>query len=292
MTTGDPRTDRERLTTGMYATDEHLAVRYRIHERYSRPPVDFQKWVLDSVQWSGDEWVLDLGCGPGTYFAGVAERAPRGRHVAGDLSFGMARQAHESNAAETFTVLNLDAQQLPFADATFDVVLANHMLYHIAALPGALAEIRRVLRPDGLLVAGTNSQDNLPELDTLARRACALLGCPRVFSKAENGFTLERGPALLGRYFRAVARYDLPGAFHFPEVDPVLDYINSMRSARESLLPEDVSWADFMGMMEKQIARLIRHFGELKVHKLAGVIVATNGGGFAREYLAQLDVSV
>lgn len=292
MTTGDPRTDRERLTTGMYATDEHLAVRYRIHERYSRPPVDFQKWVLDAVQWSGDEWVLDLGCGPGTYFAGVAARAPRGRHVAGDLSFGMARQAREHEAAASFAVLNLDAPQLPFPDATFDVVLANHMLYHVAALPDALAEIRRVLRPDGLLVAGTNSQDNLPELDTLARRACALLGCPRVFAKADTQFSLERGPALLGHYFRAVARYDLPGAFHFPEVDPVLDYLNSMRSAREPQLPGDVPWADFMSMMEKQITRLIRHFGELKVHKLAGVIVATNGGGFAREYLAQLDASV
>jgi hypothetical protein len=88
-----------------------------------------------------------------------------------------------------------------------------------------------------------------------------------------------------------VARYDLPGAFHFPEVDPVLDYINSMRTVREAQLPSDVSWADFISMMEKQITRLIRHFGELRVRKLAGVVVATNGGGFARDYLARLDAT-
>lgn len=291
MSSGDPRTDREVLTNQAYATDEHLAVRYRIHERYSRPTIDFQRWVLDAIEWSGDEWVFDLGCGPGTYFAGVAQRAPRGRHVAGDLSFGMAQQARASEHAGTFTVLNLDATRLPFPDATFHIVLANHMLYHIAALPGALAEIRRVLRPDGLLVAGTNSEDNMPELDTLARRAFALLGYPRPVPKATYGFSLEHGPAQLGHYFRAVARYDLPGAFHFPEVDPVLDYINSMRTVRESQLPAGVTWAEFIGMMEKQISRLIRHFGELRVRKLAGVIVATNGGGFARDYLARLDAA-
>lgn len=291
MTSGDPRTDREILTGQAYATDEHLAVRYRIHERYSRPVVDFQRWVLDAIEWSGDEWVLDVGCGPGAYFAGVAARAPRGRHVAGDLSFGMAQQARQNKDAATFGVLNFDATSLPFPDATFDVVLANHMLYHIAALPGALSEIRRVLKPDGLLVAGTNSEDNMPELDTLARRAFALLGYPRPVPKAAAGFSLEHGPAMLGHYFRAVARYDLPGAFHFPEVDPVLEYINSMRTVREPQLPTDVTWADFISMMEKQISRLIRHFGELRVRKLAGVIVATNGGGFARDYLARLDAS-
>jgi len=289
MTPDDPRTDPKTLTSQAYATDEHLAVRYRTHERYSRPAIDFQQWVLDTVAWSGDEWVLDIGCGPGLYFQGVAERAPRGRHIAGDLSLGMARQARQNPAAGTFAVINLDAQHLPFADATFDIVLANHMLYHIAGLPGALTEIRRVLRPDGLLIAGTNSQDNLPELDTLARRAFALLGHPRAAARPTGAFSLEHGPVLLGHRFRAVARYDLPGAFHFPEVDPVLDYLNSTRSLREPQLPEGVTWPEFISMMEKQITRLIRHFGELKVSKLAGVVVATDGGGFARGYLTRLD---
>lgn len=96
---------------------------------------------------------------------------------------------------------------------------------------------------------------------------------------------------LLGRHFRAVARYDLPSALYFPEVDPVLEYLNSMRSLREAELPVGVSWAELMTMLEKQITRLIRHFGELKVSKLAGVIVGTDGGGFARDYLARLDAA-
>jgi hypothetical protein len=106
---------------------------------------------------------------------------------------------------------------------------------------------------------------------------------------AHSAFSLENGPVLLARNFRAVARYDIPSALRFPEVAPVMDYINSTQALRESQLPPGVSWDEFMGVMEKQITRLIRHFGELQVQKLAGVLVGTNGGGFAEDYLRRLD---
>lgn len=255
---------------------------------YSRPKVDFQQWVLDNFQWRGDEWVLDVGAGPGTYFGLVHERAPRGRLIAGDLSFGMIRQAYRAANTLPTRLLTLDAQRLPFPDNTFDVVLANHMLYHVPNVEQALAEISRVLKPTGCLIAATNSQDNMPELDTLARRACTLLGYPKqAFKASHDAFTLENGPIMLHHHFEAVARYDLPSAFHFPEVEPVMAYLNSTRSLRAPQLPPELTWDQFMSVMEKQITRLIRHFGELQVHKLAGALIATNGGGFAREYLQQ-----
>jgi SAM-dependent methyltransferase len=280
------RTERDMLTKGAYATDEHLVVRYRTHELYSQPPIDFPKWVVDTLVWRGDERVLDAGSGPGLYFDLIRQRVPRGRLVAGDLSFGMVRQARTVHDA----VLNLDAQDLPFADHTFDIVLANHMLYHVSDITHTLAEIRRVLRSDGCLIAATNSADTMPEFDTLARRACTLLGYPKQrFRPSHVKFSLENGLVMLARHFRAVARYDLPSSFHFTEVEPVLAYLNSLQPLRSFELPEEVSWHDFMDVMEKQITRLIRHFGELQVHKLAGVLVGTNGGGFAARYLHQLD---
>ena len=280
------RTERDMLTKDAYATDEYLAVRYRTHELYSHPPVDFPKWVIDTLAWRGDEWVLDVGSGPGLYFDLIRERVPRGRLVAGDLSFGMAHQAHTAHDA----VLTLDAQELPLADSTFDVVMANHMLYHASDLERTLSELRRVVRLEGCLIAATNSADTMPEFDTLARRACTLLGFPKQrFKPAHVKFSLENGPATLSHFFRAVARYDLPSEFHFTEVEPVVAYLNSLRPLQSLELPEEISWDDFIDVMEKQITRLIRHFGELQVHKLAGVLVATNGGGFAEGYLRRLD---
>lgn len=290
MTHSNPRTNQTLLVQQAYATDEHLAIRYRTHELYSRPRIDFKQWVVDLLNWRGDEWVLDVGAGPGSYFELVQARAPRGRHVAGDLSMGMAQQAQHSPHADHTRVLALDAQQLPFPDQTFDVVLANHMLYHVPNIAQALSEINRVLKPDGCLVAATNSLNTMPEFDTLARRACTLLGFPKQsFKGTHTQFSLENGVVRLARQFRAVARHDLPSAFHFPEVEPAMAYLNSLRALNQPQLPEDLVWEDYMDVMEKQIDRLIKHYGELQVHKLAGAFVATNRGGFARDYLQLLN---
>src|SRR5215831_15608656 len=135
-----PSTDRDILTQKAYATDELLLIRQRTHELYSVPKINFAEWVLDRITWQGDEVVLDVGSGPGTYFDLIRDRTPNGALVAGDLSMGMARKAHEHPLAGP--MLNFDAQALPFANATFDIVLANHMLFHVPDLNQTLSEIQ------------------------------------------------------------------------------------------------------------------------------------------------------
>jgi SAM-dependent methyltransferase len=286
-----PGTDRDILTQKVYATDETLAVRQRTHELYSVPKINFTEWVLDRIPWHGDEQVLDIGAGPGTYFDLVVDHIPDGRLVAGDLSFGMARKASRHPNARCIT--NSDAQAMPFSTGTFDVVLANHMLYHVPDLDSALAEIRRVLKPTGCVVAATNSQYNLPEFEQLIRRTYHLLGAvgpeAEPMRQISYQFQLEDGTAKLARHFFAVARYDLPGAFIFPAVQPAIDYINSTRALREPQLPQRIAWDDFINVLGEQIQRLINHFGELIVNKLTGVLVGTDSGAFARDYVNLLN---
>jgi len=283
-----PGTDRNVLTQQVYANDELLAIRQRTHELYSVPKLNFAEWVLDRVNWQGNERVLDIGSGPGTYFDLLAKRIPQGQLIAGDLSYGMAQKA--AKHALPKHVINCDAQTLPFADHTFDVALANHMLYHIPDLNGALSEIHRVLKPSGCVVAATNSQYTLPEFEQLIRRAYYLLGAVNpdveMMKQTAYRFQLEDGAAKLAQHFFAVARYDLPGALSFPSVEPAIDYINSMRPLREPQLPRRITWDDFIGVLADQIQRLINHFGELVVNKMTGVLVATDAGVFAQDFVA------
>jgi SAM-dependent methyltransferase len=283
-----PKTDRDILTRQAYATDDHLSTRIRIHDQYSVPRINFADWVLSRVQWRGDETVLDVGSGPGGYFAETWARIPNGRLIAGDLSFGMARQAAKHPKAGA--VLNADVQHLPFPDDSFDVVLANHMLFHVPDLDTALTEIHRVLKPTGLMVASTNSTYNMPELDQLVRRAYGLLGARGVEPESDpvTGFSLEDGAMYAARHFFAVARYDLPGAFVFPTAQPVIDYVNSARAIREPRLPRGILWEDFISVLNDQVQRMISHFGELVISKLSGVIVASEMGGFAENYIQTL----
>lgn len=292
MSDSNATTDPGVWTQEAYATDEQLAVRIRTHEHYTQPQMNFPEWVLDKLTWRGAERVLDIGAGTGQYFDLVRQRAPQGHLLAGDLSLGMLGRARDHAAATGIAFVNLNAQHLPFADQTFDVVLANHMLYHVPDIAATVAEIKRVLRPTGCLIAATNSASTMEEFDTLARRACTLLGYPRQqFTHAHHRFTLENGTRQLARHFRAVARYDAPSALHFPEAGPVMEYLNSTRALRAPELPEDISWGDYMDVIEKQVRRLIRRDGELRVRKLAGVLIATTNGGFAGDYLSRLNAS-
>lgn len=285
-----PGTDRRILTEKAYANDEAYAIRKRTHDMYSIPKLDFSEWVLDRVVWRGDEVVLDIGSGPGSYFDVLVSRIPDGRLIAGDLSFGMIQKAARHPKADM--LLNSDAQTLPFPTGLFDIVMANHMLFHVPDLDKALKEVHRVLKPGGQVIAATNSQFNQPEFEQLFRRTYGLLGAigPDVepMKPVTHNFYLEDAPRKLARYFFAVARYDFPSAFIFPSTQPVIDYINSTRALREPQLPRQVSWDDFISVLADQVQRLINHFGELVVNKLAGVVVGSDVGGFAHDYVNTL----
>ncbi len=291
MTAEHPETHREHVRRA-YATEDKLEVRRRTHALYSVPQLDFVQWVLDCIPWRGDERVLDLGAGSGSYFAPVLARIPAGQLIAGDLSPGMIRSQLGSAVARGVHLVNLDAQALPFPAASFDVVLANHMLYHVPDVDVALSEIRRVLRPAGLLLAATNSAQNMPELGTLSRRALLLLtnftGDVEALTIDASNFCLENGLQILSRHFFAAARYDLPSTLVFPEAEPVLAYLESMRDLQEPLLPPGITWDEFMGVMREQVTRLIAHTGKMIVRKLSGALVATQEGGFIREYVTLL----
>ncbi len=270
----------------MYANDEALRIRQDTHDHYSNPPTNFVKWALDCVEWRGDEMILDVGCGPGRWYEPIKYLLPDASYYALDLHPGML--VNHPNRAD---VVVADAQKLPYEDSSFDVVMANHMLFHVADTEAAIMEFRRVLKPDGLFMATTNSVHNMPELQVLIRRAVTLLVPPgttniQVPMPHSDLFTLETGTRQLSRHFYAVVRHDLPGTLVFPNVEPLLSYLESTRSVREPQLPSEVSWNDVMLIVREQVNRLLDHFGELVINKLSGVLIATDQGDFIQDYLA------
>lgn len=89
----------------------------------------------------------------------MAERAP----FAGDGRVGVERA--RSNGFENVVGRECDVQALPQGDDSFDVAIANHMLYHVPDPDLALSELARVLRPGGILVAATNGPGHMREMN-------------------------------------------------------------------------------------------------------------------------------
>ncbi|HEX9808943.1 MAG TPA: methyltransferase domain-containing protein [Alphaproteobacteria bacterium] len=104
---------------------------------------------------------LDLGCHAGGLGAALAARDGIEGVVQCDLSPAMAAAARAANGLATCAA---DEEALPFADAAFDLAVSNLSLHWVNDLPGALVQIRRVLAPDGLLLASLFGAGTLAEL--------------------------------------------------------------------------------------------------------------------------------
>jgi SAM-dependent methyltransferase len=179
-----------------YATPDNLRARKAAYvNAEGDDPRDF---VLEAVAAAQPRRVLEVGGGEGE----VAERIVNelGVELVGvDQSEGMVAEQRKRGIDARVG----DVQNLPFEDGEFDVVVAAWMLYHLPDLDGGVAELARVLRPDGTLVAVTNSVEHLQELWNLAERANAV---------GRFTFRSDNGEEVLGRHFAAVERRDARGS--------------------------------------------------------------------------------
>ncbi|MCB0005539.1 MAG: class I SAM-dependent methyltransferase [Anaerolineales bacterium] len=257
------------LLAEQYQTQDHLAVRIRTHDLYTVPALDLPAEGLALLPWRGDELVLDVGCGNGAYMAGVLART--GRYIAADYSLGMLRSLTPPPSQR----LNLDAQQLPCRSHSADIILANHMLYHVPDKPQALAEIRRVLKPAGFLLAATNSQTTMSEFRDILLATAARLGAdiplPDYFGRID--FTLENGADFLAPHFGSVTRHIFRNALEFREPEPIVAYQMSMWSGWLGGSGSGVGPGEFAAAMFAYLAERFQETDVLRVHKQTGFFV-------------------
>src|ERR1700687_5560276 len=196
-------TDRQHLTTSAYADGANLAVRQGIYS-YQQPQLHFGDWALAQTDWSGVGAVIDVGCGNGAYLRRLLGRLPRLFGI--DLSRGMVVEiANAADAPARPALAVADVQALPLRERCADVVLAMHMLYHVPDIALAVRELRRVLRPGGVLLAATNGTRHLGELfELLVRGAQRVGGAANVLDRSFMRFNAENGSQFLDVEFDQV----------------------------------------------------------------------------------------
>lgn len=219
------RIDGTELVTTEYADDRRLAVRFRPFREWHDAPTPEERVLALVVQEAPGD-VLEVGCGTGAFSQRIAQTT--GAHVvAADQSPRMAALA----SMRGLTALVADVQALSFPDESFDVVIANWMLYHVPDLDRALAELRRVLRPGGRLIATTMGRDMLHELwDQVADDG----------STPELSFAGDNGADVLARHFASVERVDLHGHATIPDRAAAIEYMEATltRGHLAASLPE------------------------------------------------------
>ena len=218
--------DQKYLVGEQYRDSSNLSARIRLHKLFSTNGYGWHRWVFDHLtDLPDDARILELGCGRGDVWAENLDRIPPDWGIIlSDLSPGMIENARSSleGSMGLFDYEVIDAQSIPYPEATFDGVVANHMLYHVPDRAKGIAEIHRVLKPGGLLFAATNGRGNMGALwdmlDTAARAE---------FDRPAHHFRLEGGDRELRQVFPKVTVDRYRDALHVSDAGPVIDYINS-----------------------------------------------------------------
>ena len=212
--------------TQQYGTSDKLAARARLHQNYTVAEIGWFEWVAPQLQLDDGDRVLDIGCGPGWFWAAAAPLLPDHIQLTlADQSPGMVSEALERcRSLRHWSVegREADVMALPFADASFDCVLAMHMLYHAADQTRAIAELHRVLKPGGLLAVTTNGHDNLKELYALT----TTLGSDPV-DPAAVLFGLGDAGRLMRAQFGSVKQDVHPGRLHVTSPEDVFMALTS-----------------------------------------------------------------
>jgi SAM-dependent methyltransferase len=126
-----------------------------------RANADTNRWVADSLELTGTEDVLELGCGPGHLLGLVASRLDTGRVVGVDHSSEATTVARDrlNGHGDGVEIVTADVERgLAFPDASFDRVVAVHVVYFWDDPSAVLREVRRVLRPGGRVVLGFSAE--------------------------------------------------------------------------------------------------------------------------------------
>jgi len=259
-------TDQQYLKTDQYKDASNLDARVELHQRFSTNEYGWFKWIFDTLQnLPTDAKILELGCGHGLIWKENEDRIPSTWDITlSDLSSGMLDSAWRNLVVtgRSYQFKEIDAQDIPFEDETFDCVLANHMLYHVPDRPKALAEIKRVLKSGGQLSAATNGEKHMHELTNWFQR----IHVGNIWERPGLPFTLENGMEQLGSFFPnvTVSRYE--DNLHVTELEPLLAYIRSMIRVDE--FSED-EFAKLRTDLEKEL----KEKGRIFITKDSGLFV-------------------
>jgi len=248
-----------------YQDSSKLMARALLHMKYAPAP-----WSLaETGLITAGARILDIGCGNGRFWAANARLLPGELDLTlADQSPGMVDEAVRNVANGKWRAVTgkvADVCALPFADDSFDIVTAMHMLYHAEDKDRAVAEIARVLKPGGKLVATTNGAETMRELNQLSQA---------VFGEAPNGFgslsfSLESGEPLLRRHFDSVEVHAKTDVLRVTDAQDVVNYLRSFP-------PGDDADDATLRILEVQLSRrMAAEDGVFPITRIAGYMVAS-----------------
>lgn len=219
-----------------YKNATNISARIRLHRDYSINQEGWFPWLFNQIDFKPGMKILELGAGNGALWSQNITRVPSNvTIVLSDISQGILDDAKkEIGQHPQFQYAVFDAQKIPFADNTFDLVIANHMLFYCDDIPITLKEVQRVLKPGALFACSTYSKKHMHEITDLVQSYSSniVLSSTNLYEK----FGLDNGREILEPYFKDISCHKYQDAIELSESVPIISYILSCHGNQNSIL--------------------------------------------------------
>lgn len=243
-----------------YMTSKNLDVRIALHEKYSQNPMGWFPWLYSQIDFQGVNRLLEIGCGSGELWKNNTLNLRNREFFLSDSSEGMVSEVRKKYGS-AFNCIVVDCEKIPFKDTYFDCVIANHVLFYLQNLDQGLAEICRILKPDGVLYCSTYGSNHMKEITALVQAFDSKITLSQ--TNLYEVFGLENGKDILNPYFSSVEVSYYPDELIVDEAQPLVDYIMSCHGNQSEIIgPRLIEFKEFI---QKQLP--------LHITKEAGVFI-------------------
>lgn len=250
-----------------YKNAKNLNDRISLHEKYSTNSQGWFNWLFEKIDFSKVNRLLELGCGNGKLWQENNIDLRNREIFLSDISEGMVEEVRNKLGSD-FNCIVADAEKIPFKDAYFDFIIANHVLFYLNDLNQGLKEIRRVLKSNGVLYCSTYGSKHMKEITDIVQSFDSRINLSN--HSLYDVFGLENGESILKEYFTSVQRMDYQDSLEITESKPLIDYIMSCHGNQNEILGPKLN------EFKEYIEELLVNNGKIIVTKQAGLFICEN----------------
>ena len=245
-------TGMENSLKAQYRNSTNISARIRLHRLFSSNKQGWFPWIYEQCQITEGMKILELGCGNGRLWIENKAKLPADCEIIlSDISEGMIRDVRREQSLQDdrFSFAAFDCHAIPYEDASFDLVIANHVLFYCKDVDQVCSEVGRVLKPGGRFVCGTYGVAHMQEVSRLV-----IQFDDRITLSGENlyeHFGKENGAQALAPYFAEVDWQQYEDALIVTQAEPLIEYVLSCHGNQNQYILE--KYNKFRKYVEGQI---------------------------------------
>lgn len=214
---------------------ENIAIRIKLHSQFSANKLGWFPWLFHQIEIKEGSKILEIGCGNGELWKSISkESLTKNEIILSDISAGMIRDAMSNLKELKFKYSVFDCNDIPFLNDDFNIVIANHMLFYIKNISGALNEVVRVLNANGVFYCSTYGENHMKEISEMVKAFDQKINLSEI--ELYKIFGLENGQKILEEHFEEVSLKIYDDYLEIDDVEVLCDYIYSCHGNQNHIL--------------------------------------------------------